>query len=138
MISKMFRKEPATILTSNMINIELLNTNRGPSKLTMKIGLIMSYRHRALLFHLSLKYSLSRTTSLWSKFRESLPKNIFNFTIKYLNNTLPTRKTFINSLSFNHSPSCSFCLQSETSQFIVSSCKSYLDRGRYNWRILSS
>ena len=104
----------------------------------MKIDLIMSYRHRALSFHLSFKYSLSCTTSLWSKFRESLPKNIFNFIIKYLNNTLPTRKTFINSLSFNHSPSCSFCLQSETSQFIVSSCKSYLDHGRYNWRILSS
>ena len=29
-------------------------------------------------------------------------KHIFSFTIKYLNNTLATRKTFINSLSPNH------------------------------------
>ena len=27
-----------------------------------------------------------------------------------------------------------FCLQSKTLQHIVSSCKSYLDHGRYNWR----
>ena len=39
-----------------------------------------------------LKYSLSRTSFLWSKVQECLPKNIFNFTIKYLNNTLATRK----------------------------------------------
>ena len=80
-----------------------------------------------------LKYSLSRTSSLWSKVQECLPKNIFNFTIKYLNNTLATRKN-LHKWSLSQSPSCSFCLQSETLQHIVSSCKSYLDHGRYNWR----
>ena len=33
-----------------------------------------------------LKYLFSNTTPLWSKVQQSLPKNIFNFTIKYLNN----------------------------------------------------
>ena len=28
----------------------------------------------------------------------------------------------------------SFCLQSETLQHVISSCKSYLDEGRYTWR----
>ena len=37
-------------------------------------------------------------------------------------------------VSLPQSPSCSFCLQSETLQHIVSSCKSYLDHGRYYWR----
>ena len=80
-----------------------------------------------------LKYSFSNTTPLWSKVQQSLPKNIFNFTIKYLNNTLATRKN-LHKWSLSQSPSCSFCLQSETLQHIVSSCKSYLDHGRYNWR----
>ena len=61
---------------------------------------------------------------MWSKVQQSLPKNIFNFTIKYLNSTLATRKNL-------HKWSLS---ESETLQHIVSSCKHYLDHGRYNWR----
>ena len=80
-----------------------------------------------------LKYSLSQTSSVWSRVQQKLPKNIFNFTIKYLNNTLATRKN-LHKRSLAQSPSCSFCLQNETLQHIVSSCKSYLDHGRYNWR----
>ena len=62
-----------------------------------------------------------------------MPKNIVNFTIKYLNNSLPTRKN-LHKWSFFNSPSCSLCRQQETLQHIVSSCKSYLDNGRYTWR----
>ena len=80
-----------------------------------------------------LKYSLSQTSPVWSRVQQKLPKNIFNFTIKYLNNTLATRKN-LHKWSLAQSPSCSFCLQNETLQHIVSSCKSYLDHGRYNWR----
>ena len=61
-----------------------------------------------------------------------MPKNTFNFKIKYLNNSLPTRKN-LHKLSLFNSPFCSFCLQQETLQDIVSSCKSYLDNGRYTW-----
>ena len=62
-----------------------------------------------------------------------MPINIFNYTIKYLNNSLPTRKNLHKRSLFN-SPSCSLCLQQETLPHIVSSCKSYLDNGRYTWR----
>ena len=41
-------------------------------------------------------------------------------------------RTFVNGLS--STSACSFCFQSESLQHIVSSCKSYLDDGRYNWR----
>ena len=75
-----------------------------------------------------LLHASSRTLSLWSKVQKNMPKNIFNFTIKYLNNTLATKKNlckwFLSSTS-----ACSFCFQSETLQHIVSSCKSFLDDG---------
>ena len=61
-----------------------------------------------------------------------MPRNIFNFMIKYLNNTLPTKKN-LHKWFLSDSPSCSFCLSRETLQH-VSSCNSYLADGRYTWR----
>ena len=58
---------------------------------------------------------------------------MFSFTSKYLNSTLTTRKNLYKWF-LSKSLSCSFCLQSETLQHIVSSCKSYLNHGRCNWR----
>ena len=87
-------------------------------------GFILS----SILLHAS-----SKTRNLWSKVQRNMPKNIFNFTIKYLNNTLATKKNLF-KWSLSSTPTCSFCLQSETLQHIVSSCKSYLDDGRYTWR----
>ena len=80
-----------------------------------------------------LKYSFLKATSFWTVVQQNMPKNIFNFTIKYLNNTLATKKNLY-KWSLSQSSGCSFCLQSETLQHIVSSCKSYLDHGRYTWR----
>jgi len=80
-----------------------------------------------------LKLSNSKNRSLWSTVQQDMPKNIFNFIIKYLNNTLPTRKNLY-KWSLSYSPSCSFCLHPETLQHFVSSCKSYLEDGRYTWR----
>ena len=74
-----------------------------------------------------------KACSLWSIVQQNMPKNIFNFKIKYLNNSLPTRKN-LHKWSLFNSPSCSLCLQQETLQHIVSSCKSHLDNGRYTWR----
>ena len=62
-----------------------------------------------------------------------MPRNIFHFIIKYLNNTLPTKKNLY-KCSLSDSPSCSFCLNPETLQHIVWSCNSYLADGRYTWR----
>ena len=80
-----------------------------------------------------LKYSCQRTASIWSIVQQNMPRNIFNFSIKYLNNTLPTRKNLC-KWSISQSSACSFCLQSETLQHVVSSCKWYLENGRYTWR----
>ena len=39
-----------------------------------------------------LTHASSKTRSLWSTIQQSMPNNIFNFSLKYLNNTLATRK----------------------------------------------
>ena len=39
-----------------------------------------------------LKFSCQTTSRLWSTVQQNMPRNIFNFSIRYLNNTLPTRK----------------------------------------------
>ena len=80
-----------------------------------------------------LKFSCQTTSRLWSTVQQTMPKNIFNFSIKYLNNTLPTRKNLC-KWSISQSSACSFCLQSETLQHVISSCKCYLEEGRYTWR----
>ena len=36
------------------------------------------------------KFSLSQLTKIWSACQSNLPKNIFNFTVRYINNSLPT------------------------------------------------
>ena len=38
------------------------------------------------------KFSFSQLNTLWSADQSKLPKNIFNFTVRYINNSLPTRK----------------------------------------------
>ena len=81
----------------------------------------------------SIKFASPKVTSLWSTVQQSMPKNIFYFSLKYLTNTLATRKNLF-KWYIGQSSACSFCLQSETLQHVVSSCKSYLDQGRYTWR----
>ena len=80
-----------------------------------------------------IKFASPKVTSLWSTVQQSMPKNIFNFSLTYLTNTLATRKNLF-KWSIGQSSACSFCLQSETLQHVVSSCKSYLDKGRHTWR----
>ena len=80
-----------------------------------------------------LKYASLSTASLWSNVQKNMLKICFNFTLKHLSNTLATRKN-LSKWCITQSSACSFCLQSETLQHISSSCKSYLEQGRYTWR----
>ena len=56
--------------------------------------------------------------------------NIYNFTICYINNPLPTRKN-IARWGLSKSPDCSFCLNPESLLHIVAGCQQYLDR--FTW-----
>ena len=61
-----------------------------------------------------------------------MPKDIFNLIIKYLNNTLATRKNLI-KWAISQSSACYFCLKTETLQHVVSSCTDYFEEGGYTW-----
>ena len=78
-----------------------------------------------------IKHSLSSVNSIWSSAQSHLPKNIYNFTIRYINNSLPTR-TNMTRWGLSQSPDCSFCLNPESLLHIVAGCQHYLDR--FTWR----
>ena len=79
------------------------------------------------------KKSFPRLTSTWSSVQGNLSKNIFNFTVRYMNNTLATRKNFL-LLKLSQTSDCSFCLLPESLLHVVAGCKVYLEEGRYTWR----
>ena len=78
-------------------------------------------------FFSNVKYSLSSVNSIWSEVQSHLPKNIYNFTIRYINNSLPTRKNMAR-WGLSQSPDCSFCLNPESLLHVVAGCQQYLDR----------
>jgi len=77
------------------------------------------------------KFSLSSLHSTWSSAHAYLPKNIFNFTIRYINNSLPTRKNLV-KWGLSTSSECTFCCSSESLNHVVAGCQFYLDR--FTWR----
>ena len=74
-----------------------------------------------------IKFSLSKLNGIWSKSQSNLPKNIYNFTIRYINNSLPTRKNLTKWGILSNSD-CSFCLNPETLLHLVAGCQAYLPR----------
>ena len=77
------------------------------------------------------KFALPELNKVWSIAQSKLPKNIYNFTIRYINNSLPTRKD-LNRWAISSNSDCSFCLSHETLLHIVAGCQFYLDR--FTWR----
>ena len=77
--------------------------------------------------------ALPKLNSLWSSAQGNLPKNIFNFTIKYINNTLPTKKNLC-KWGLSSTSDCSFCLRPESLLHVVAGCATYLNDGRFTWR----
>ena len=84
-------------------------------------------------FSSATSHSLPKFNSIWSSAQSNLPKNIFNFNVRYINNTLPTRKN-LSKWGLSSSPDCSFCLVPESLLHIVAGCSTYLNEGRYTWR----
>ena len=78
-----------------------------------------------------IKFSLEKLNSLWSKSQSNLPKNIYNFTIRYINNSLPTRRN-LTKWGIVSNSDCSLCLKPETLLHVVAGCQSYLPR--FTWR----
>ena len=77
--------------------------------------------------------ALPKLNSMWSSAQGHLAKNIFNFTIKYMNNTLPT-KINLCKWGLSSTSDCSFCLKPESLLHVVAGCSTYLNDGRFTWR----
>ena len=77
------------------------------------------------------KFSLLQLNAIWPVSQSKLPKNIFNFTVRYINNTLPTRKN-LSRWGISSSSDCSFCLHPESLLHVVAGCQHYLVR--FTWR----
>ena len=76
---------------------------------------------------------LPKSTPLWSKMLEKLPRNIYNFTIRYLSNTLPNG-TNAKKWGIKNSSICTHCGELESLGHVVGGCSSALKEGRFNWR----
>ena len=77
--------------------------------------------------------AMPKLNSVWSIAQKNLPKDIFNFKIRYMNNTLPSKKNLC-KWGLSSTSDCSFCLQPESLLHIVAGCSKYLNEGRYTWR----
>ena len=77
--------------------------------------------------------SFNENIEHWYTSFQNLPKNIYKFSTRYINNTLPTLKN-MTMWKKTSTGLCKFCLNSQTLQHVVSGCKVYLHEGRYNWR----
>ena len=75
--------------------------------------------------------SFNENIEHWYTSFQNLPKNIYNFSTRYIQ--LPTLKN-MTMWKKTSTGLCKFCLNSQTLQHVVSGCKVYLHEGRYNWR----
>ena len=78
-------------------------------------------------------FSLSTARKYWYTAFGNMPKNIYNFTLRYMNNTLSTMKN-MKMWKKLYSSDCKFCQQTQTLGHIVGGCISSLRECRYNWR----
>ena len=77
------------------------------------------------------KFFLIKTPRHWSTTQSKLLMNIFNFAIRYINNTLPACKNLF-KWGISSTDDCSFCLQPETLLHVVPGFQHYLER--FTWR----
>ena len=101
-------------------------------KLGNKERLTHNLPSQGALLSFLLDHSLKKLNGIWSGVQSNLPVNIYNFTIKYVSNTLPTRKN-LSLWKLRQSSDCQFCLLPETLLHVVAGCKVCLEQGRYTW-----
>ena len=84
-------------------------------------------------FSIISQQSILKLTSAWSSVQRKLPKTISNFTVKYINNTLPTRSN-LHKWGLSPTSDCSFCSQSESLLHVIAGCQNYLIQGCFSWQ----
>ena len=115
-----------------MTNIEILKKLLSHLEMNMKIDFQTYSYPKALSFPTlkSIRYRFQWNLVICP---EEFSKNIFNFTVKYINNALPTNSNLA-KWNLSSTSNCSFCLLPESILHIISGCKIYLNQGCYTWR----
>ena len=77
--------------------------------------------------------SWKKANNFWHKALDILPRNIYSFVLRYLNNTLANGS---NTIKWRTSETslCRHCGENETLGHVVNGCKIFLNEGRYTWR----
>ena len=88
---------------------------------------------QGMLFNFLVSNIQPKFIKLWSDVHHSMPKSIFNFAIRFLNNALANRSNMVLWGQTDDSR-CTFCKEHETLLHVIAGCKEYLDQGRYTWR----
>ena len=78
-------------------------------------------------------YADSNFICKWSNVVNHLPKNIYSFVVRYLNNTLANATNAVKWGIANDS-TCRFCDRQQTLGHVIGGCQHALDELRYNWR----
>ena len=79
------------------------------------------------------KHSNKASSVLWSKVITQLPKNIYNFCIRHVNNTL-ANNTSPHKWGNTPSPLSSNCNKPQTLGYVVAGCSVHLNKKIYNYR----
>ena len=79
------------------------------------------------------KYGMKSAAEIWSKSIANLPKNIYNFSIRYINNSLANSSNMY-KWGITASPLCLHCNNNQTLGHVVAGCESSLREKRYNYR----
>ena len=77
--------------------------------------------------------TLTSTKSIWCTVQKYMPKDIFNFTIRYLNNTLSNMSN-MHMWGYSGNKLCVLCHQVQTLGHVVAGCNVSLADGGYTWR----
>ena len=110
--------------TKNVLKSIRLNlTNKVKENLTTQ-GLVMRHVWDC---------ALSNTKTIWSSVQKAMPRNIFNYTIRYLNNTLPNMSN-MQIWGYAENKMCPLCHNPQTLGHVVAGCNIALTQGRYTWR----
>ena len=75
--------------------------------------------------------ALPSAREYWFKAQQTLPRNIYNYTIRYMNNSLASLSN-LSRWGKSLTSSCNFCRQIQTTKHVLSGCTPCLER--YTWR----
>ena len=78
-------------------------------------------------------YADKKFVTTWHKALSTLPKNIYSFVIRYLNNTL-ANNTNLSQWGLKNSGKCDICDGNHTLGHVVGGCITSLNEKQYNWR----